>query len=245
MGRAEELMRQALTLQDRFEHVFWCEELSTYALALDGAKRPCQVRTSNAGHCLFTEIASATHAERIAHTLMSHELFSGWGIRTIATSEVRYNPMSYHNGSVWPHDNALIASGFGRYGLRQAAVKTLAGLFDASLFVDLHRMPEQFCGFPRRSGEGPTLYPVACAPQSWAAASVFMLLQVCMGLSIRGSPAQISFSSPLLPPFLREVQIRNLRVGGASVDLSLRRHANDVSIRLDCREGNVEILTVK
>jgi glycogen debranching enzyme len=245
VGRAEELMRQAQTLQDRFERIFWCEELSTYALALDGEKRPCRVRTSNPGHCLFTEIATAPHAERMAHTLMSDDLFSGWGIRTVATSEVRYNPMSYHNGSVWPHDNALTAYGLARYGLRQAALKVLSGLFDASLFVDLHRMPELFCGFPRRPGEGPTLYPVACAPQSWAAASVFMLLQACMGLSMRASPPQISFSYPMLPLFLEEVEIRNLRVGQGAVDLLLQRHADDVSISIERREGNVEILTVK
>jgi glycogen debranching enzyme len=245
MQRAKELTRQAQILQERFEQVFWCEELSTYALALDGDKRPCRVRASNAGHCLFTEIASATHAERTACTLMNQELFSGWGIRTLAASEVRYNPMSYHNGSIWPHDNALIAFGLGRYGLRQAVLKTLAGVFDASLFVDLHRMPELFCGFPRRPGEGPTLYPVACTPQSWAAASVFMLLQACLGLSIRGSPPQVSFSRPLLPPFLQEVQIKNLRVGQGAVDLLLRRHAEDVSISIDHREGDVEILNVK
>jgi glycogen debranching enzyme len=244
-ARAGELTRQALALQERFEQIFWCEELSTYALALDGQKRPCRVRASNAGHCLFTEIASASHAERTAHTFMSQNLFSGWGIRTVDASEVRYNPMSYHNGSIWPHDNALIAYGLSRYGLREPALQILAGLFDASIFIELHRMPELFCGFPRRPGEGPTLYPVACAPQSWAAASVFMLLQACMGLSIRGSPAQVSFAYALLPPFLQQVRIKNLRVGQGAVDLLLQRHSDDVSISIDRREGNVEILTVK
>jgi glycogen debranching enzyme len=153
--------------------------------------------------------------------------------------------MSYHNSSVWPHDNALTAHGLGRYGLREAALKVLEGLFNASLFVALHRMPELFCGFPRRPGEGPTLYPVACAPQSWVAASVFMLLQACMGLSIHGSPAQISFSYPLLPPFLQEIRLKNLQVGQGAVDLLLQRHGDDVSISIDRREGNVEILTVK
>jgi len=244
-GRAEELRRQAQALQEHFEQVFWCEELSTYAVALDGTKRPCLVRTSNPGHCLFTEIASAQHAERVAHTLLSQELFSGWGIRTVAASEVRYNPMSYHNGSVWPHDNAITAYGLARYGFREAALKVLEGLFDASLFVDLHRMPELFCGFPRRPGEGPTLYPVACAPQAWAAASVFMFLQACLGLSIRGTPARISFSYSLLPAFLREIRLKNLRVGQGSVDLLLQRHGHDVSINIDRRAGDVEIVNVK
>jgi glycogen debranching enzyme len=244
-ARAQDLMAQAQTLQERFRQAFWCADLATYSLALDGQKRPCRVRTSNAGHCLFTEIASAAHAERMAYSLIREDLFSGWGLRTLAASEVRYNPMSYHNGSVWPHDNALTAYGLSRYGLREPVLKILSGLFDASLFIDLHRMPELFCGFPRRPGEGPTLYPVACAPQSWAAASVFLLLQACLGLSVRSHPSQVSFSYPLLPPFLEEVRIQNLRVGQGAVDLFIRRHAQDVSINIDRREGNVEILTVK
>jgi glycogen debranching enzyme len=153
--------------------------------------------------------------------------------------------MYYHNGSVWPHDNALTAYGLSRYGLRAPVLKILSGLFDASLFIDLHRMPELFCGFPRRPGEGPTLYPVACAPQSWAAASVFLLLQACLGLSVRNYPAQVNFSYPALPPFLEEIRIKKLRVGQGVVDLFVRRHAQDVSINIDRREGDVEILTVK
>jgi glycogen debranching enzyme len=244
-ARAQDLLRQAQALQERFTQVFWCAEFETYALALDGQKHLCRVRTSNAGHCLFSEIATTAHAERTARTLMGEGIFSGWGIRTLAGSEVRYNPMSYHNGSIWPHDNALTAYGLGRYGLRESVLQILTGLFDASLFIDLHRLPELFCGFPRRPGEGPTLYPVACAPQSWAAASVFLLLQACLGLSVRGHPPQVSFSYPLLPPFLQEVHIKNLRVGQASVDLFIRRHAQDVSVSIAHRQGKVDILTIK
>ncbi|HKW86823.1 MAG TPA: amylo-alpha-1,6-glucosidase, partial [Nitrospiraceae bacterium] len=181
---AQQLLRQAQALQERFEQAFWCEELSTYALALDGQKRQCKVRTSNAGHCLFTGIASQERARCIADSLLGKDFFSGWGIRTVAASEARFNPMSYHNGSVWPHDNALIAIGLARYGLKESVLKIMTGLFDASLLVDLHRLPELFCGFVRRPGESPTLYPVACAPQAWSAASVFMLLQACLGLTI-------------------------------------------------------------
>ena len=145
---------------------FWSEELSTYVLALDRKKRPCEVRTSNAGHALYTGIASRERALRTAVTLMDERHFSGWGIRTVADSEARYNPMSYHNGSVWPHDNAIIAAGFARYGLREQVRRAFEGMFAASQFVDLHRLPELFCGFPRRPGEGPTLYPIACAPRA-------------------------------------------------------------------------------
>ena len=189
--RAAELTRQAEALRERFEQAFWCEELSTYALALDGDKRPCRVRTSNAGQCLFTGIASPERAGRVARTLLSPESFSGWGVRTVAASESRYNPMGYHNGSVWPHDNALIAQGLARYGLAEKALQIWTGLFEAGLYFDLHRMPELFCGFPQEPGEGPVLYPVACAPQAWSAASVFLLFQACLGLEINGPEAEI------------------------------------------------------
>jgi glycogen debranching enzyme len=243
--RAKELARQARDLRRRFSQAFWCEDLGTFALALDGQKRPCRVRSSNAGHCLWTGIASPGHARRVAKTLMSPDMFSDWGIRTLAASEVRYNPMSYHNGSVWPHDNALIAQGFARYGLKDAALKVLTGLFDASLFVELHRMPELFCGFVRRPGEGPTLYPVACAPQSWSAAAVFLLLQACLGLTIDGPQSRVSFSYPVLPESLPEVHIRNLRIGRARVDLQLERYGDDVGVNVTKREGLVEVVVVK
>lgn len=243
--RADVLWQQARMLKDRFEKTFWCEDLGLYALALDGKKRLCRVRTSNAGHCLLAGIASHDRALRTADTLLSDDFFSGWGIRTVAASEALYNPMSYHNGSVWPHDNALIAYGLARYGFKEHILKILTGLFDASIFLDLHRLPELFCGFVRRRGEGPTLYPVACAPQSWAVASVFLLLKACLGLYIDAPRGQISFSYPLLPEFLQEIEIKNLRVGRASVDFLLRRYARDVSVNVLRREGPVEIVVIK
>jgi len=244
-GRHRELKERAATLRHEFAERFWCEDLSTYALALDGRKQPCRVRSSNAGHCLYTGIATEEHARRVAATLTSEPSFSGWGIRTIAATEARYNPMSYHNGSIWPHDGALIAAGFARYGLRDEAAKVLQGLFDATLFFELHRLPELFCGFPRRAGEGPTLYPVSCSPQSWASASVLLLLQACLGLEVRGDESRVVFDNPVLPPFLDEVEIRGLRVGEGTVDLLLHRHGPDVAINVPCREGRVSVVTVK
>src|SRR5262249_12613354 len=155
-------------LRRRFHERFFCEEIGTYALALDGDKKPCKVRASNAGQCLFTGIAEDEPARRITEQLLGDAFFTGWGIRTISSAEVRYNPMSYQDGSVGPQDNALIAAGMSRYGDKNAAVRVLNGLFEASTFVDLHRLPELFCGFIRRPGEGPTLYPVACSPQTWS-----------------------------------------------------------------------------
>jgi glycogen debranching enzyme len=244
-ARARELESQAGELRRQFEERFWSEELGTYVLALDGVKLPCLVRTSNAGHALFSGIASPERAARAAHTLLHEDSFSGWGVRTVSASELRYNPMSYHNGSIWPHDNAMIAAGFARYGMTEHILPILRGLFDASGFLELHRMPELFCGFKRRPGEGPTLYPVACSPQAWAAGAVFMLLQACLGLTVDGPRRQIVFARPRLPEFLQTVTILGLKVGEAAVDLALQRHPHDVSINVLRREGPVEIINVK
>jgi glycogen debranching enzyme len=166
-------------------------------------------------------------------------------VRTLDSTEVRYNPMSYHNGSVWPHDNALIASGMARYGRKDGAVRILSGLFDASTWLDLHRMPELFCGFHRRAHEGPTLYPVACAPQSWAAGAVFLLLQACLGLTIDGTARRIGFERPELPQTLDHLALRQLRVGDAAVDVVLQRYGKDVAVNIERREGEVEVVVVK
>ena len=243
--QAERLLKQADKLRTLFEQRFWCNDLSSYALALDGSKQPCRVKTSNAGHCLWTGIADYKHGMRTAKTLVGGDMFNGWGVRTVAASEVRYNPMAYHNGSVWPHDNALIAAGMASYGFKQGALKILSGLFDASQFLELHRLPELFCGFSRRSGEGPTLYPVACSPQTWSSVAVFLLLQSCLGLRIDAPHACLTFSQPVLPPFLEHIEIRNLRIGDATVDLSLEGHAKDVGINILRREGRVEIVVTK
>ncbi|HKI06126.1 MAG TPA: amylo-alpha-1,6-glucosidase [Thermoanaerobaculia bacterium] len=243
--RAEALERQAEELRESFERTFWCEEMSTYCLALDGEKRRCDVRASNAGHCLFTGIASRPRGWRVAHTLLNESFFSGWGIRTLDANETRYNPMSYHDGSVWPHDNAVIAHGMARYGRKDGAAKVLAGLFEASLHLDLHRMPELFCGFRKRADEGPTLYPVACAPQAWAAGSVFLLLQACLGLDIDAPGGRICLERPELPAGLDSVTLRNLRVGDASVDLIFQRHDREVGVHLERRDGEIEVIVVK
>ena len=245
-ARSRELLKQAEALSRRFAKAFWCDDLSTYALALDGNKQPCRVRTSNAGHCLFAGIATPEHARRVVAALTDETSFSGWGIRTVASREARYNPMSYHNGSVWPHDNALIAAGFARYGLKESAAMVLAGLLDATLFLDLHRLPELFCGFPRRAGESPTLYPVACAPQAWASAAIFLLLEACLGLSVSAPEQTLVFSKPVLSAFLPKVSIRGLKVGDARVDLLLTRHdEGDVGVNVLRRDGALDVVVLK
>ena len=175
---------------------------------------------------------------------MGEAFFTGWGVRTLAATEVRYNPMSYHNGSIWPHDNAMLGAGFARYGSRALAARILAGLFDASLFIDRCRMPELFCGFRRRAGEGPTLYPVACSPQAWSAGAVFMLLQATLGLSIDGPARRITIRNGMLPEFLPMVRIDGLRIGNGSVDLLLERHPGDIGVEVLRNDAKAEIVAI-
>ncbi len=239
---ASELVDRATRLKQRFEAAFWIDEINTYALAIDGTKRACRVRSSNAGHVLLSGLASRDRAARVAQTLMAPESFSSWGIRTVAETEARYNPMSYHNGSVWPHDTALIAMGFGRYGLKQPVLRLLTGLFDAARFMERMRLPELFCGFARRPGSGPTAYPVACAPQAWSSASIFAILGAALGISFDPPRRRICFTSPALPSWLDTIRLSNLRLGEGSADLLLLRTDDGVAVHVERRDGPLEIL---
>jgi glycogen debranching enzyme len=247
LGQSElrsRLLKEAEGLQARFDRAFWNDELKTYVLALDGQKQQCQVRTSNAGHALFSRIAAPQHARMVAETLFDGRSYSGWGIRTVAAHEARYNPMSYHNGSVWPHDNALIGAGLARYGQQHLAARLLSGIFDAALHVDLARLPELFCGFHRRQdGTGPTLYPVACAPQAWAAGSPYLLLCACLGLDIHATEGIVELDNPHLPSFLDELRIEGLSVKQAHVDLLIARREKGFAIDVLRKEGSVEVQT--
>jgi glycogen debranching enzyme len=235
---ADSLRGEAAELRDRFEAAFWCADIGTYALALDGGKSPCRVRSSNAGQVLLSGIPTARRAARVAGGLMDNDFFSGWGIRTIAEGEARYNPMSYHNGSIWPHDNALIALGLARYALGDHIVRMFHAVFEAASYMDLRRLPELFCGFRRVPGKGPTSYPVACSPQAWASATPFAFLQACLGLSFDPAGERVRFRQPRLPEFLDEVVIRQLRVGDSEFDLMLRRYGADVSVNVLDRRGD-------
>ena len=242
--RAGELEEQAARLADRFDAAFWCPGLDTYALALDGAKEPCRVRSSNAGQLLFTGILPPERAAKVAEGLLRPHFFSGWGVRTVSNAERRYNPMSYHNGSIWPHDNALIALGLARYGLKHEAAKIFTGLYDAAIYMELRRLPELYCGFQRRRGRGPTLYPVACSPQAWASGAPFLMLQACLGLEFAPDTHEIRLRRPWLPEFLDEIAVVNLSLHGASVDLTLRRDNGDVSLRVNRTAGDIRVSLV-
>jgi glycogen debranching enzyme len=242
--RARRLRAEADLLAQRFEASFWCPEIETYALALDGSKEPCRVRSSNAGQVLFTGIAKPERAAKVADGLLQPQFFSGWGIRTIANTEARYNPMSYHNGSIWPHDNALIALGMARYGRKHSVERLFKGLFDAASYMEMRRLPELFCGFQRGRGRGPTLYPVACAPQAWASATPFTLIEASLGLQFDPAANEIRLHNPRLPSFLDELVLRNLQLKQSSVDLKVRRHANEVSVEILERRGQIQVSIV-
>jgi glycogen debranching enzyme len=226
----------------RFDKAFFDKELGTYVIALDADKKPCRVRSSNAGHVLYCGLAYPQRAESVARTLMAS--FTGFGVRTLGSQEARYNPMSYHNGSVWPHDNALIAAGFARYGLRHEATQIFTGLFDAANYMDLRRLPELFCGFPRQRGAGPVFYPVACSPQAWATGAFLMLLQASLGLSFAPLENRIIFDRPMLPAFVDEIVLRNLRVGEESADVAIRKSHSGVLLEVLRRSDACSIVSL-
>ena len=248
MGEYEletKLRGEAQALQKNFAAAFWCEDIGTFALALDGDKNPCRVRTSNAGHALFTGIAAPGLAARVAETLLGPDSFSGWGIRTVASGEARFNPISYHNGSIWPHDNAMIALGFARYGLASHAARVFSAMFEAAAYQELRRLPELYCGFIRKRHRGPTAYPVACAPQAWASAAPFAFLEACLGMQLRQEANAVSFRDPVMPAFLDHVTINHLSFGNSRIDLKLQRHGSDVTLNLLRRRGDAKVMLVK
>jgi glycogen debranching enzyme len=230
--KASDFRNRAEVLQEKFTEHFWSKKKSTFYLALAEDKKPCNVVSSNAGHCLFSGIATDEQAKMVARSLLSDEMFTGWGIRTLSSREQRYNPMSYHNGSVWPHDNALIAYGFAKYGLKEEVIKVTKALFDASLFSEGQRLPELFCGFKRKPGEAPTSYPVACSPQAWSVASVFMTIQALLGIEIKENENLIRFYRPVLPDFLDSMTIKNLSFKKLKLNMEFIRTQNGVSISL-------------
>jgi glycogen debranching enzyme len=227
LGRGDDaarLRREAAELRERIERDFWCEELGTYALALDGEKRPLRTVTSNAGHLLWSRVPADARASRLESTLLAPDMFCGWGIRTLSSRHPVFNPMSYHDGSVWPHDNALAVCGLAHYGRAAAALPVLGGLHDAAVHMDALRLPELFCGMSRHDAARPVLYPVSCSPQAWASGALFLLLQSVLGLKPDAPHGVLHVRDPHLPPFLRALVVRDLPIGGGRVTLRFSRH---------------------
>jgi len=242
-GRPAALQAQAERLRQAFEARFWCPRLDTYVLALDGEGRGCEVRSSNPGQLLMTGLPGAERAAAVVRGLMSPRFFTGWGVRTLAADEARYNPMSYHNGSVWPHDNALLAMGMARYGMRAETARLFEGMHAASLEFDLRRLPELFCGFRRRPGQAPTSYPVACSPQAWSAAALPALVQACLGLGFDPAARTVRLVQPTLPGFLNRLTLRNLSLGDARVTVLVSRRQGEVSVSVVERHGSIQVAT--
>ena len=213
---------RASALRERLESMFWMADQQFYGIAVDGHGRLCRVRASNAGHLLAFNLPPQEHGDALIAHLRSSEFESGWGIRTLASNQARYNPMAYHNGSVWPHDTALCAKGIARYGDKESAVRLLRTLYEAAVGFDM-RLPELFCGFTRQRGETPTAYPVACLPQAWATGAPFMLLEACLGISIDAVRGEIVIDRPHLPPGIEHLEITDLHVGDEVVTLTFTR----------------------
>ena len=220
--RVGEWAAKAERVRQQVEARFWMEEEGFYGVAVDGQGALCRTLTSNAGHLLFVGLPSPERAEKVIRKLTSPAFMSGWGLRTLAVGAARYNPMSYHNGSVWPHDTAVCAAGISRYGHRREAALVAEHLLEAATHFSM-RLPELFCGFPRRPGQPPIAYPVACLPQAWAAGSVFMLLQACLGLEIDGWSGRVTLDHPQLPPGVDSLRVTRLTLGDTHLDLSLER----------------------
>jgi glycogen debranching enzyme len=240
LGRHEDALRlagEADRLRSAIEERFWLEESGTYALALDGAKRPVPTVTTNAGHLLWSRVPAADRAERLASRLFEQDMFSGWGLRTLSAAHPVFNPMSYHNGSVWPHDNALIALGLGFYGRHAEAGRILSALYDACAEMQSNRLPELYCGMERAPGMPPVRYPVSCSPQAWASGAFFMVLQAALGLFPAANEGTLHVRTPVLPEFLRELTVTRLRVGGSLVSLQFRRHRDRTLVNLLEVEG--------
>ncbi len=240
--KAEWLRASAHELRKRFNEAFWMEDEKYFAGALDADKRQVRTIVSNPGHVLYCDLVDTEKAAQVAKRLLAPDMFSGWGIRTMSKAAAAYNPMSYHNGSVWPHDNALIAAGLKRYGYARSANRVATALFDAAIHADYLRLPELFCGFTRRTPNRPVSYPVACSPQAWAAGSPFLMLQAMLGISSRADLNLLTVNQPHLPTWLNTVELRNMQVGRSHISLVFRREGEITSFSMLSRDGDVRVV---
>jgi glycogen debranching enzyme len=235
------LEEKAELLKTNFSRDFWLDDERMVALALDADKKPCRVMTSNAAHCLATGLLDRDQGEALAARLMADDMFSGWGVRTLSTKERRYNPMSYHNGSVWPHDNAIAALGLAQIQGRQGALRIMRGMFDSAIELHGGSLPELFCGFAREPRLGPVPYPVACHPQAWAAASVMMMLQAILGLRVDGFERRLMIESPVLPDGMGSLSIEGMQVGDGSASFTVQGSPKGATVAITGKSGAVSI----
>ena len=241
-ARAASLRQEAADLRAAFNQRFWVESEQFYAMALDGEKRQVAAISSNPAHGLYCGIVDPDKAGPMARRLLAPDMFSGWGVRTLSKSAAAYNPMSYHNGSIWPHDNAIIGAGLKRYGFAKATNRLATAMFEMAVTVDDMRLPELFCGFTRRSPNRPVAYPVACSPQAWAAGAPFLLLQAMLGISADAPANTINVNKPHLPGWLNTVELHDLRVGSSTVSIVFQRHGEMTGFSLLGKDGDIRVL---
>ena len=241
---AARLREEAAGLRATFQEQFWDAEEGSLAFAIDGDKRRVRSVTSNPAHCLYCDMLDPPEAASVARRLMEPDMFCGWGIRTLSSRSPAYNPMSYHNGSIWPHDNAIAAAGFKRYGFDDAAERIAGALFDVASGARDYRLPELYCGFDREGSSFPVAYPVACIPQAWAAAAPFMLLQAMLGISARAPEGTLKINRPALPGWLSRLELHDLRIGGSRVSLAFERDGKITGASLLKRSGPIKVNVV-
>jgi glycogen debranching enzyme len=240
-GRAAQLRREAAELRARFDAAFWDADAGGYVLALDGRKRQVRSIASNQAHALYCGIADPRKASLVAERLMAPDMFSGWGLRTLSADSPAYNPMSYHNGSVWPHDNAIAAAGLKRYGYAAQAARITRAILDVGDLARDARLPELFCGFSRREARVPVAYPVACIPQAWAACTPFLLLKSLLGLRADARSRALAVDQPLLPPDVARLELHGMRIGDGNVSLSFRNEGGVTGFSLLEQHGDVRV----
>ena len=243
--RADRLMREARRLRERFNRDFWMEDEGCFALALQADGRQAAVVSSNPGQALWTGIADQDKAERTIRRLMAEDMFSGWGVRTLSAKARAYNPIGYHLGTVWPHDNSIIAAGCRHYGQDRESLRIFHGLCDAAYHFHAHQLPELFCGFGREQYEIPINYPVACHPQAWASGTLPFLLTTLLGLTPEAFDKRLRINRPLLPEFLDRLDLRGLRVGEATADLHFRREAEGIHVDVVRLDGRLDVQVEK
>jgi glycogen debranching enzyme len=234
--RADQLKREAADLARRFDKAYWMPQQGFFAMALDADKRQLEAISSNPGHLLFTGIMGRERARSVVHRLMQADMFSGWGWRTLAQSEPIFNPLSYHRGSVWPHDNSLIAHGMALNEFRRPAIQVMSALFQAAINFRDYRLPELFCGVQRRENDEPVHYPVSCSPQAWASGAMFLMLHSVLGIRPSAPRKELNIVNPMLPEWIDHLHIRNLRVGNSRVGLDFTRQGE----RTFCNVVDVE-----
>ncbi len=239
---ADRWQQEARDLKARFNRDFWMADEDYCALALDGEGQLVDSITSNPGHCLSLGILTPEKARSVAERLRAPDLFSGWGIRTLSSLSPAYNPMGYHIGSIWPHDNALIAMGLRSLGLIDQAIEVAQALTDMTFYQPYQRPPELFCGYEREADNSPVRYPVACSPQAWATGSIFQLLQMTVNLVPDAPSNYLRVIDPTLPESINHLSLHNLRIGSTLVDLEFERSGTTTACRVTKKRGNLRVV---